>query len=79
MSESNVIKLFITAMLGIVFLISLPLVIIVTPFVYAWYLVDAMFERQNDIEGIALFHNPNKWGSFEVDFSSWKNHAEGEW
>ena len=49
------------------------------PFVFAWQVVDTVFERKNKVDDFMLFHNPNKWGDFEIDFSSWKNHAEGEW
>jgi len=79
LSKSNVIKLFVTTMLGVVFLITMPIVIVFAPFVYAWHFVNAVFEKQNKVENFTLFHNPSRWGSFEVDFSSWKNHAEGEW
>ena len=78
-SESNTIKFFITAIFGIVFLVSLPVVFLAMPFVFAWQVVDTVFERKNKVDDLMLFHNPNKWGDFEIDFSSWKNHAEGEW
>lgn len=78
-SKSNIIKIFITAVFGIVFLILLPLVILVVPFVFAWYIVDTVFEKQNKMDEFHLFQGPSKWGSFEVDFSSWKNNIEGEW
>jgi hypothetical protein len=78
-SESRTIKFFITAMFGVVFLVSLPIAIITMPFVCAWHVVDIVFQRKNNVNDLMLFENPNKWGAFEVDFSSWKNHAEGEW
>ena len=78
-SKSNVIKMFVTAVFGIVFLILSPTVIIATPFIYSWHLVDAVFEQKNKLNSFSLFEAPSKWGGFEVDFSSWKNNTDGEW
>jgi hypothetical protein len=78
-SESNVIKIFVAFVFGIVFLILSPIVILTMPFIYAWHLVDIVFERKNKMESFSLFQSPSKWGGFEVDFSSWKKNADGEW
>ena len=63
---------------SIAFVLWLPLVLLVLPFYLGWefsgYMLEKKYMKENNTKDLL----DSKWGSFHVDFNSWKNKMESE-
>jgi len=75
-SDSSVFKFFIALGMSIVFIIVVPIMLVLSPFILAWDFATALTWKMNEEEETPNFFGNSKWGNFNVDFDSWKHKGE---
>jgi hypothetical protein len=69
--SSKLLRTFLTLSIAIGTIVLLPIIILVSPFVFAWSLSATLIEKSiMKSEGIEQLDN---WNAFSIDFSKWKN------
>jgi hypothetical protein len=76
--SSRTLRIVLWLILSVALIISLPLLIVVAPFIIAWELSWELTTPRYEESDEELFEYDlnNKWGDFSSEFAKWKNLGE---